>query len=54
MTPKVISYIEEKFKDRLKERKTIYGIVYYYDVDEKDLEAIEEELRNVLFNSVKS
>jgi len=28
--------------------------VYYYDVDEKDLEAIEEELRNVLFNSVKS
>jgi len=51
---KVVSYIKEKFKNKIKKRETFHGPVYYYDVDEKDLEAIEEELRNVLFNSVKS
>jgi len=51
---KVVNYLKERFKDRIIKKEYYNEVKCYYKIDEKDLEAIEEELKNVLFNSVKS
>jgi len=51
---KVINYLKERFKDKVIKREYGEEVKYYYKINEKDIEEVKEELKNILLNSVKS
>jgi len=48
---KVISYIMKRFSNRLKREKTRWGVLEYYDINERDIESIKEDLKRILILS---